>query len=692
MTTTVSRVAAVLVVGLCVGLAACSKGGNDVTSADAGKLEELGKKIAVLEHKAELLRDAKAIKKLQRAYGYYLDQGAVDQVADLFTDDATAEYVYFGVYAGKEHVKALLYAINGGAPGIKEGMLHEMLQVQPVVDVAPDGMTAKARWREIGMLGQYGKSAEWEGGIYENEYRKVDGVWRISKIHWYETYRVPYEGGWAKKLDLDARKAELAAIAAKLPEPDMPPSEDYKSWPGVYLPPYHYKNPAVTPAETAFAPTDVGDTSLKSLQMRAAFLSAEATRLEDENAIEKLQRSYGFYVDKAMWHQVADLFADNGTLEIGGRGVFVGKKRVLDYLSFLAPEFPLEGHLYNHMQLQPVVDIGPEGQTAKGRWRFVAMVGQWQKSQRWGTGVYENDYVKEDGVWKIKTLHSYFRMYTPYEEGWARKANANTRPEKDLPPDRPPTAVTDNFPAQDFAPYHYENPVTGADVGKANMAPSADEAIAMGQSSEDLEKAVAVLETRIARLEDHHELENLHSIYGYYLDKWQWDDFTSLFAKDGTMEVSLRGVYKGHDSIRRAMDLFGTQGIHQETLHNHIQLQPIIDVAPDGKTAKMRSRALSEIAYYGRAAVWGEGTYENSFVKEDGVWKIQNDHVYTTVFADYDKGWAYGARSAPGPSKEIPPDAPPTATYGVFPKTYLPPYHYNNPVTGKPAVIEKASQ
>jgi len=677
--------AVALAAGLSVGLAACSKGGSDMSSDGAGNLSDLATKIAVLEHKAGLLQDAKAIKRLQRAYGYYLDQGAVDQVVDLFTGDATAEYGHFGVYAGKDHVKALLYAINGGAPGIKEGVLHEMLQVQPVVDVAPDGMTAKARWREIGMLGQYGKSAEWEGGTYENEYRKVDGVWRISKVHWYETYRVPYEGGWAKKLDLDARQAEVATIAAKLPTPDMPPSKDYKSWPGVYLPPYHYKNPSEGPEEASYAPTYTGEESLATLRNRAAVVEREAMRLEDENAIEKLQRSYGFYVDKAMWHQVADLFADDGTLEIGGRGVFVGKKRVLDYLNFLAPEFPLEGHLYNHMQLQPIVTVEPDGKTAKGRWRFVAMVGQWQKSQRWGTGVYENDYVKEGGAWKIKTLHSYFRMYTPYEEGWAKKANANTRPEKDLPPDRPPTAVTDNFPAEDFAPFHYGNPVTAT---QPDTSSNADETAAMGQSSEDLEKAVAALETRLARLEDHHELENLHSIYGYYLDKWQWDDFTSLFARDGTMEVSLRGVYKGHDSIRRAMDLFGTQGIHQETLHNHIQLQPIIDVAPDGKTAKMRSRALSEIAYYGRVAVWGEGTYENSFVKEDGVWKIQNDHVYTTVFADYDKGWAYGARSAPGPSKDTPPDAPPTATYGVFPKTYLPPYHYNNPVTGKPATVD----
>ncbi len=249
--------------------------------------------------------------------------------------------------------------------------------------------------------------------------------------------------------------------------------------------------------------------------------------------------------------------------------------------------------------------------------------------------------------------------------------------------------VTDNYPAQDFAPYHYANPVTG-DQPVAQPSPAAE--AAAGATAEDLEKAVNALETRIARLEDHRELENLHSIYGYYLDKWQWDDLTDLFAKDGTIEISRRGIYKGRDSIRRSLDLYGTQGIHQETLHNQLQLQPIIDVAPDGRTAKMRSRDFSQLAYYGRIALWGEGTYENTFVKEDGVWKIQTDHIYTTVTANYDKGWAFGARPAPGPSADIPPDLPPSVKYEAFPKVFLPPYHYNNPVTGQPAVIPASAQ
>jgi hypothetical protein len=189
-------------------------------------------------------------------------------------------------------------------------------------------------------------------------------------------------------------------------------------------------------------------------------ISRKVTRLEDENAIENLQRSYGFYVDKALWRETADLFASNGTLELGGRGVFVGKPRVLEYLTWLAPGGLTRGKLFNHIQLQPVIHLAPDGHSAKGRWRFLVEYGEHKKSAMWGGGTYENEYVKEDGVWKIKTLHGYFRFYTPYKDGWGKIADPH-RPQSKLPSDRPPTIVYDPYPSTFVAPFHYKNPVTG---------------------------------------------------------------------------------------------------------------------------------------------------------------------------------------------------------------------------------------
>ena len=51
-------------------------------------------------------------------------------------------------------------------------------------------------------------------------------------------------------------------------------------------------------------------------------------RLEDIQAIERLQRAYGYYVDKNLWDQVVDLFADKSSVELDQRGIFLNKEGV----------------------------------------------------------------------------------------------------------------------------------------------------------------------------------------------------------------------------------------------------------------------------------------------------------------------------------------------------------------------------
>lgn len=197
-----------------------------------------------------------------------------------------------------------------------------------------------------------------------------------------------------------------------------------------------------------------------------------------------------------------------------------------------------------------------------------------------------------------------------------------------------------------------------------------------------LSQQVAKLEQRVERLRDVEAIEVLISAYGYYLDKALWDQVTDLFIEDGTLEISLRGVYRGKPSILKAMELFGPQGLQQEHLHNHIQMQPLITIAEDGLTARSRHRAVSQLGTFGRDGVLGGGVYENEYVKENGVWKFKSDHVYTTFFAMYKNGFT-GGRAAPKPSADIPPDGPSTEIYEAYPGAHLPAFHYRHPVTGK---------
>jgi hypothetical protein len=210
-----------------------------------------------------------------------------------------------------------------------------------------------------------------------------------------------------------------------------------------------------------------------------------------------------------------------------------------------------------------------------------------------------------------------------------------------------------------------------------------------------LEDTVAKLEKRVQRLKDVDQVEVLVSAYGYYLDKQMWDQFADLFAENGTMEIAQRGVYVGKPSLRKALHLFGEQFIEPGRLHNHIQLQPVITVSDDGNTAWVRNRVFSELGQYNGRGSWSGQTYENEFVKENGVWKFKKDHTFTTYFAEYGKGWAFAPGPAPKVSDKIPPDQPPSEFFEAFPKVYIPKFHYKHPVTGaeiQVPVIKGAAQ
>jgi hypothetical protein len=425
-----------------------------------------------------------------------------------------------------------------------------------------------------------------------------------------------------------------------------------------------------------------GEAREAQLQRRAARLAHEIELLEAENDIENLQRTYGFYTDKHLWSEAADLFAADGTIEVGGRGVYVGKDRVLEFLRSQGPELPQPGRLFDHMQLQPVVHVAPDGGSAKARWHLFAQEAVHGEYGRWGAGVYENEYVKEDGVWKIRSLHLYTTMYTPYEQGWGKAAIPNAGPPADRPPDRPPSVEYAAYPAAFVPPFHFENPVTGAAVYGQAPAPAAapGDAAALAQSLEALER-------RVTRLEDFEQLENLNSIYGYYLAHNEWDNFTGIFAPDGTIEIAMRGVYIGRPSVRRSMDLYGEAGSKHGLLHNHMQFQPVIHVAEDGQSAKMRSRAFSIMGEWQGYSMWMGGVYENTYVKRDGVWMLGVDRVFNTYFTPYTVGWKDAApRPPPQVSATNPPDLPPTSPFEMYPSAFLPPFHYPNPVTGKAVV------
>ncbi len=629
----------------------------------------LSQKLVSLEQRKTRLEDIEAIRRLQSAYGYYLDQGLWDEAAGLFAEDGTIEYGLDGVYSGRKRVREYLYALAGGKAGMAPGQLNEHLLVMPVITLAADGETAQGTWRDIILSGRLGAGAYWGEGPYENEYVKRDGVWLIKKLHWYQTLVVPYEGGWAKNSDVNGGKY----VSAVLP-PDLPPTVTYQPWPGVFTPPFHFgpRGRAPESRDAQGATTSNPPGARASLPERAACLIEAVQRLQDQVEIENLQQMYGYYIDKGMWTQAASLFSANGSLEVQGRGVYLGRTRVLEYLSAIGPAGPAEGRLFDNMQLQPIIHVAADGKTAKGRWQLFAQLAQYQQFAEWGVGVYENEYVKEGGTWKLAKLHLYPTMYTPYEQGWGKQWLAYSRFEPNLKPDRLASELDADALRRPHAPFHYASPAATR-AGECHDKPSPVDAAT-------LTERLGALDHQLSRLDDIAAIKNLQATYGYYLATLEWDALAEKFAHDGTIEIAMRGVYVGNASIRRSLNLYGRQGLDHGVLHNHMQIQPVIHVADDGKTAQLRSRAFSMMGNAGKSGQWMGGIYENVLIKEDGVWKFSRDHVMNTYFTPYEVGWKdLAPRPPPGITESNPPDRPPTLHFEMYPKSFLPPFHYPDP-------------
>ena len=192
------------------------------------------------------------------------------------------------------------------------------------------------------------------------------------------------------------------------------------------------------------------------LLARIEALEQRATEAEDYRALVNLQCGYGYYVDKGLWDQAADLFAVDGTLEIAGRGIYVGRERVRAYLKRL-PEYGY-GTIFNHMQLQPVIHIDSAGRTAKARWRTFILIGWVGGEARWGEATYENAYVREEGEWRIASLHGVINFYVEYADGPSTGGVPLLRSVDGLKPDLPPSFDYEAFPQPVIAPFHYDRP------------------------------------------------------------------------------------------------------------------------------------------------------------------------------------------------------------------------------------------
>jgi len=385
-------------------------------------------------------------------------------------------------------------------------------------------------------------------------------------------------------------------------------------------------------------------------------LAQEVERAESVRQVKRLQRSYAQYSQFGLWNEMAQLFAAEAEL-VRGNDRARGQAAIGEYFldSFgdgrhgLAP-----GGLHTQLVFRPLINLSADGQTARGRWWEWSLTGRYGGDAEWAGGIYENEYVREDGVWKFSRMHYHPMLAGPYATGW-RNVDAD----------------------QKVVPYHFTTDETGIPVpALPATAPVRDP---------ELNPAAVLprLEQRIMAMNAEDDVRNLQNAYGYYVDRRMWDDVTDLFTDDAMLEIADVGIYEGPAGVRRALERMGPPGLEQGQLNDHMQLDMIVEVEPNGVEA--RSRGI-EFGMLGDAdagtAYYTLAVFENRYVFERGAWRILEMRIFPIMKTDYYEGWARSAVVDPPPAEAHAPDRPVPAsdrmTAGAIPAFFA-----ANPVTGK---------
>jgi hypothetical protein len=580
----------------------------------AGATANAADDIDTLARDVDRLESVRQVKDLQRSYAHYAQYGLWDEMAGLFVRNAS-------FIRGSENMKGQaaiadwLTRRGGNRRGLPSGALNSELIDEPLVNLSTDGLTAKARWMSISFLGDGNGSARIEGGIYENEYVRDGKIWKISVARFFPQFSGKYDTGW-----INEGGADLPLV------------------------PYHFSvdesgMPIPQPAGAA-PPSGL---SLASLEQRI-------NALNDEDAVRNVQHAYGYYVDRKMWDDVVDLFANDVAVEVNSVGVFVGRDGVRRAMERMGPAGLKHGQLNDHLLFDTIVQILPGGSEAVSRGIELGMLGEADKgTAQWELTVYRNRFVKESGLWKLKELRLFPIMRADYFTGWG--SNGVLKQANTLLPAfvgvNPATRRPVNTKGMKVLSVSWLTGPVAASKPAASNTSTADRLIAARR--------------RLARSMAYDGTENVSSAYGYYIDDFQWPQMAAIFAEKGNKQSPFAGYYMGRERIAKAATtMWGASSPVRSGISFHWRTQPVIFIAEDGRSTNLRVRlfqprtgkeAAKSGEFYGASLF--SGMYPNDqTVLENGVWRLWSleiDEPYFTT-AGWKGGWSL--------VKPAPPNAP----------------------------------
>jgi bile-acid 7alpha-dehydratase len=166
------------------------------------RIQALEQKVQVLEQENQQLVDVDAIKQLKAQFFYYDDAEAIDNIVSLFTDDAVFDlYLDTGYlkFEGKTAIRGFL----SGSYSVTDMTRH--MNTNPLIEFI-DSNTATGKWYLLSTVTYKAdypnlgdpQTAWWGQGTWDDEYVKVNGVWKIKRTTYHANFMVLYSdpNGW----------------------------------------------------------------------------------------------------------------------------------------------------------------------------------------------------------------------------------------------------------------------------------------------------------------------------------------------------------------------------------------------------------------------------------------------------------------------------------------------------------------
>jgi hypothetical protein len=152
----------------------------------------------------------------------------------------------------------------------------------------------------------------------------------------------------------------------------------------------------------------------QDLESRIAALESAVQTLRDQEALRTLRHRYHECINEGKYAEIPDLFIENGTLDFGYLGKAKGRAELVKFFAGVANLLSfVKQFIHNHV-------VHVQGDQGTGlsylEARSVSKGESYMVAAR-----YDDEYVRQNGQWKFKSMNLTPYFTVPLREGWAQE-------------------------------------------------------------------------------------------------------------------------------------------------------------------------------------------------------------------------------------------------------------------------------